>query len=304
MGAAMDPAQPLINRIAFLLRHAYKIEVWPRKRVVYETIPLLNDISFEDHKLRDVMAPHVPGNGAQTEDAFDSWLWPMKNPGDGDSVQDLLSKSSQDVVDFVTQVSDVGEQTVRLLYCLGNSGDARLEVTPTSIMVHHDDVAYGIIDGIVYSRFCDGMKIVADHMKILTETTFIESKTPEFCKLYREARRQGKNVDKALIALAMGRPKFNFRRISHAKIFTPPTDLRIKALSLIISQEEDPLAKLYPALVPKYMTKACFNSKFGNITTRIANPNEWQRQKYINLMYDYFHKLRMKNHGKKAEQDS
>jgi hypothetical protein len=111
-------------------------------------------------------------------------------------------------------------------------------------------------------------------------------------------------VDKALIALAIGRPKFNFRRISHAKIFVPPTELRIKALSLILSQEEDPLGKLYPALVPKYMTKAGFNSKFGNIVSRLVNPNEWQRQKYINLMYDYFHKLRMKNHGKKAEQDS
>lgn len=294
----MDTFTALIDRLKYLLRHSDRLEVKRRKRIVYQSLPLLSDAKFEGHSLRKLMSPHVAGSGTQTEDLFDSWLWPRKNPGDGDSLKDLGSKSSSDVTDFVSGAEDFGVQTVRLLYVLGNADGATLETTQNSIVVHHGDVTYGIIDGLVSSRFCSGMAIEVDHMRVLTESRWVTISNPVLCRLYREAMRKGKGVDKALIALHIGHPKFNFRRISQAKVFDPPTPNRMKSLSIDLARGHDPVGNLYLALVPRYMGRGHFSALFGKLATRNLDPTDQHRQRYINAMYRYFHDLRVRNSGR------
>ena len=296
-----DPAQIVIDRIAYLLRQNGGAVLGRKKRVVIQTIPLLNNLEFEGHKLRTLMTPHVEGSGLETEDMFDSWLWPVHRPGDGDSVADLTEKSSKDLVDFVLKGDGFGAQTVRLVYALSGAEGARLETTGHSIMVHHEGRAYGIIDGRVYSRFCDGLMIDVDHMKVLTEHPKEEFFDRVFCRLHREALRIGRGTDKALVALHMGRPNFNFEKIAKAKIYMHPTDYRLRSWTIDIAQGVDPVGLMYRKLVPRYMHKGKYREIFGNIPTRNLEPDARQRQMHINKMYAYFHELRAKNNGKQND---
>ncbi len=298
-----DPAQVIIDRIAFLLRQNGGAVLGRKKRTVVQTIPLLNDLEFEGHKLRVLMSPYVTGSGLETEDIFDSWLWPVHRPGEGDSVTDLREKTSDELVSFVTHVKDFGVQTVRLLYALSGAEGAKLEITPESVMVHHGEKSYGIIEGRVYSRFCDGLKIDVDHMKVLTECPTQELFNAVFCRLYREALRIGGGVERALVALHIGRPTFNFRRISRAKVFVHPTDYLLNSWSIDMARCKDPVGAMYRKLVPRYMTKMRYRTIFGNIPTRNLEPDDAKRQMYINKVYAYFHELKAKNTGYSVVED-
>lgn len=267
------------------------------KRIELESLPLLTNKTFNGVPVRSVMSPPVPETGVETESLFDTWLWPHRS-GEGDSAQDLAVAWTEDLVMFVLKGRDFGERTFRLLYALSNAKGARLEHDHASMMVHHDTKAYGLIDGTVFSRFCDGVKVSVNHEYLLTETLPLSSQDPALCAIWREAaRKRSTGAVWALIALWMGQPKIDWQKmLDSVRPSKYPTKQRFDVWLGIILNDKDPVPALYRQLVPRWMTHTEFGNTIVRVSRRPENPGELARQGYIGRLYAF-----MYNKTKKEE---
>ncbi len=275
-------ADLLIEKVTKCLRK-HSTRTGGARLVTYSTLPLLTDEEFEGTPLRHLMVPKVPQTGVESEQLFDVWMWPHTS-GEGISVDDL-SEHDKALVEHVGD-GDFGVQTVRLLHALSTAKGARLEWDDNAIMVIHGEQAFGIIDGVVRSRFCTGTKIDVDHREVLTGTRVVRTTEPHFTSLYKEAMRVDKELTKVLVALTM-RHGFSFKEMAEAAK-QPPSDAQLKRWSRTLCEVEDPLLRLYKQLVPRWMDVSEFAKVFNNLGTRPTRLTPATQQVYINRLYMHF----------------
>lgn len=290
----MDTVSEFRKALVGYCKQYWKDSLRIPKRIEVQSLPLLTDKEFNGVPVRKVMSPPVPETGAETEALFDTWLWPHRS-GEGNSVQDLTAASSKDLVQFVLRGGDFNEQTFRLMYALSNAPGARLEYDPASLMVHHGDKSYGIIDGTVFSRFCGGVKIKVDHERLLTETYPMVSGDAALCAIWRGAvRKRATGAVWAFIALWMGNPKFNWRRLLHrsrakSKTMNLPTVDRFDNWVSTILSEIDPVAALYDQTVPYWLTKTEFGRVIVWPSRKPRRLTEATRNRYIARLRDFIY---------------
>lgn len=260
------------------------------KSIKLESLPLLTDKTFNGMPVRSVMSPPVPERGVDTESLFDTWLWPHRSK-EGDPAKDLTAAWTEELTLFVLKGKTLGEQTFRLLYALSNAPGAHLEHDRASIMVHHDTKVYGLIDGVVFSRFCDGVKIAVDHEHLLSETHPLSSQDPTLCAIWREsARKRSTGALWALIALWMGQPKINWQKmLDSVRPSKYPNKERFDVWVRTILNERDPVTALYKQLVPRWMTHTEFGNTIVRPERRSDNPGELARQGYIGRLYAFMY---------------
>lgn len=273
-----------------LSRHGFKRASRPVK-VTIKLLPFNTDATFQGFRLAQAMCPEISGGGLDTQMLFDTWLWPVYQQ-EGDSYQDLAKEGTPQLANWVRRGADFGEQTVRLLVALGNAPGARLEYSPDSIMVHHDGVSYGISNGVGYSRFCDGLKIEVDHMRILTEQPTVVVRNAAFVALWCEAYLKGPQTVSALIAYYQRNPVANWTMIAQTARDYMGTKMKtsfgrwVKMLDL----DHDPIPALYKAMVPKWITQTEFNRLIAPVAFAPVDPDRSTRQMYINKLYNLIYK--------------
>lgn len=283
-----EPLTSVVSRAMYLLR-MHSRQATRSRRMTFGSLPLDTDKTFEGVSLQRIISPETAATGLETEQLFDIWMWPHFTPGDGDSVADLKEHNAE-LCQFVTAAEGFGVQTVRLLYALGNAPGARLAWDGDTIMVHHDDKSYGIIDGQVTSRFCTGAKVAVDHRAVLLDTAVMRTFDADFCSLYREAYRQGKGLVDVLVALAMRVPPFNFRRMGKEALGSrKPSTQQMGGWVTILTRKKDPVSALYKQLVPKWLTIGEFSRVICSMGSRPLEPDAASRQLYINKLYKRFH---------------
>ena len=278
----------VVTRLMWLLRMHGKFAARAH-RIIYKAPPMTTEAVFEAVPIRELMCPPTPDTGPETQQLFDTWMWPH-HTHEGDSVEDL-TEADQLLCQYVTKRGDFGEQTVRLLFALSTAEGARLAWDGNSIMVHHDECSYGIIDGVVHSRFCTGAKVVVDHREVLTRRPELRSMDTHFYSLYREANRRGKGLVDVLAAIHMGQPGFNFRRMAEMSVpKRTPSKTQMEAWLKILYNPKDPVAALYKQLVPKWMSSGQFTKVICSLGSRPLPPNPVTQQMYINRLYAHFFK--------------
>jgi len=293
----VTPLDKITRRLTWLLRlhgkHGGKA-----RRINYTSLPLATDLKFEGTPLRSIMSPPVPDDPFECEQIFDTWVSPMQT-GEGNSARDLAELAGTALVEFITLEASgrslsFQEVTVRLLYALGNAKGACLVYSPRTIEVFHGDRTYGITDGVVSSRFCEGFNLgeVAP-TDTLERVELIRTFDRHFCSLYREAYRRGKGLPQAIIALHMGNPGFNWRRLAEAaRPGQRPTYAKLMQWENMLLKRDDPIHALYLAMVPLWVTTAEFSKAVGRLSSRPINPTPQQRQFCITKLHTYFHKNR------------
>jgi hypothetical protein len=291
----MTPLTKITERLIWLLRLHGKRGAKVR-RMTYSAHPLTTALKFEGTPLRSVMSPPVPDDPFACERIFDTWLTPLLE-GTGSSVKDLTDLAGEALSSFITlegtgRSPTFQEATVRLLYALGNANGACLVYSPRSIEVFHGERTFGVTDGIVSSRFCEGMDLKPfNPVETLERVEQIRTFNPYFCQLYREAHRRGKGLPEALIALHMGNPDLNWRRMAEkSRPDQQPSKAKFRQWENILLKRADPILVLYTALVPLWITSAEFGKAIGRLATRPIDPSATTRQLCITRLHTYFHK--------------
>lgn len=257
--------------------------------VLVDTLPMVTDKVWRGIPLCRAMSPATLSTGVETEYLFDAWVWPVKM-GEGEPGKELADAGGSALYRYVTKGADFGERTVRLLYALSNADGASLVHDEHAIMVHHDTHSYGVIDGRVFSRFCDGTQVNADHQKILTESKRLKVVTREFCYLWGEAYLRRENLIDPLVALWQSCSVVHWSKLAAKPIrqkIPKESDLN-NWLGILECNPNDPLFDIYKILVPKWMTKGVYSRLFGLITARQFDPDEVTRQKLMNNLCDWF----------------
>lgn len=287
----MAAVDDLTKELASTLHYYSKGGKRGGRAVPVRTLPMVTDKVWRGIPLNRAMSPPVPATGAETEHLFDTWLWPVKN-GEGESFADLATEGGSTLARYVTKADDLGERTVRLLYALSNADGASLVHDDHAIMVHHDTHSFGIIDGKVFSRFCDGLDVNVDHQRILTESKEIKVVTREFCYLWYEAYSRKENLIDPLVALWQSATITYWSRLATrqmGKVVPSQRDMD-KWLGHIENNGDDPLLYMYKVLVPKWMTKTAYSKVFGLPTARPFNPSDDERQTFMNRVCGWYNK--------------
>lgn len=257
----------------------------------FRTLPMTTDKVWRGIPLSRAMSPPVPSEGVETEALFDNWLWPVRS-GEGEDANPLIEEGSHALARFVMQGEDFGTRTARLLFALSNADGAHLVHAKHALMVHHGDHSYGIIDGKVFSRFCDGMSVKVDHESLLKESKEVRVRTREFCYLWREAYLRQENLVDPLVALWQSATILQWSRLvtSLRGRKVPSQALMDQWLYKIEYDQEDPTWKMYRALVPRWMTCTEYNNVFGPTCLRGYNPDDRARQNMITKLCDWYHR--------------
>jgi hypothetical protein len=291
----LTPCELAIKKLSHKLRDASKRGVKDRLRIV-ESIPFNTKLKFDGVPLTTIMCPTVPEDGAATEAIFDAFLYSQKI-GEGDAMKDLMEVSTPDMVSFVKGATELGDQCVRLLWALGQAPNAHLTYDKENIVVEHDDRRYGIVNGVVKSRFCSGLAVRCQPKAYLENRQSIKVVNPHFTALWVEARSKGRGADKMLVALLISRSDFSFKAMLER-----PCDLRkpspsaIKRWEKILLTKPDPVVILYKHLVPKWMTVGEFGQVICPLSARPLNGmGALMQQKCITKLHHFFH-----NKNKKA----
>lgn len=260
----------------------------------YTSLPLVTDLKFEGQPLRQFMSPTVPSDPYEAETVFDTWLYPIVS-GEGNSTRELAEIGGQDLCEFVTldragRNLTIQEATVRLLYALGNAEGAALDFSAGAIYVRHGGLTYGVEDGVVHSRFSEGLNLGdMPILQVLTTTQKVKTYNTYFCRLYREAYRRGKGLPEVMVALHMGQPSFDWRSLAElAKPDQRPSNAKFRQWESLLLNKKDPIHALYVALVPMWMTVYEFNRSIGRLSTRPVAPSANQIQLCINRLHDFF----------------
>ena len=265
----------------------------PKQHILrFTTLPMFTTQMCGEYALRDVMSPEVPDEPAMCEMIFDAWLYPIMS-SDGDPSEDLARASSMSMVKYVNQERDTGQRAVRLLYALSKAPGATIAYSRNNCVVTHGDRSFGIVDGIVKSKFCTGYALPCDPNLILDGVHDVRTRDYGFISLYAESRRRkDASLTRLLIALAMGNPEVNFSE--WAKRYEPilvPGKATMKRLERIIIaySHNDPIWRIYRELVPRWMKSREFNANLANMTNRSRHLNEVQSQALLQRMCEFFH---------------
>lgn len=265
-------------------------------RIEFMSVPLNTDKTFEGMPVRLLLHPSLAGTGLELQSLFDSWCNTLQD--EGTLRHSVLGEFGHD--ELAQFVSDAGESfggaAVALLYALGNVEGATLTYNEREIWVEKDGVRFGVADGIVHSRFCDGMNLGQFNPREAMETPRrVRSFDRTFISLYRHAYDLGDDVLAALIALKTGNPKFNFRSAMNATSLSHrPKAREMQACETHLVSSHDPLSRVYRNLVPRFMTVAEFNRVFGHLNKRTLDPSIHVRQNYITALHNFFHKNKNK----------
>ena len=256
------------------------------------TLPFNTDRFFNGFPLRKILTPSVPSGGYETEALFDAWCWPSFQ-NDGDSKEDLTLNGGETLTNFVTDSSGFEESVVRLLIAMGNADGATLVYDTCSMMVHHGERSYGIIDGVVHSRFCTGLKLGSfDHVEYLNRTKRTSTRQKDFCALWVDAYNIAKFYSAPLTALYQHPANLNWKKVRERVsnfLYPIPTKRRMDHwINIIFTDSIDPVGKLYPLMVPKWMRREDFQKIFGQYMRRGTFPSMETRQFYINKLVTYF----------------
>lgn len=285
----MDRIEAFKSDLMRLCRKYVRGGVNGPRRVTLHTLPWLTAKTFMGTPLRHVMSPLVPDTGIETEAIFDAWLWP-KFTEEGDSVEDLTTASSKALTDFVLLGSDFNEQTVRLLYALGNAEGATLVVDPTAMVVQHGEKAYGIIDRAINSRFCTGMRMDVDHVEWLNRRHKIDFQDAQLCVLWQEAYRRGRGAVDAITALYQGDPNIVWKRLLTTRVKRPPpSKRRFDDWVATLCGPGDSVSRLYVKLVPQWMTATEFGKVICRLCVRKEDPSERVIQGCITRLYAFMY---------------
>ena len=293
----MKPKVPLIERLSFLLRR-YNRLVLRHSRVSLPLLPLTTTLQFEGHPLRSVITPPVTGDAAHRRYIYDAWLFPLTEEWDGTTtseqgVREVADREADALLAFMQNAGgkapDFYEATVRLLYALGNTEGATMEITDNTLLVTHDGITYGIKAGTTVARFASGIELgKGNPQEILNRVEKVEMGDPLFALLYREAYLRGKHVVHALTALRTGNPNFDFKRLVGSQPRRTPTTKKLKLWESILLNEPDPLSTLYRKLVPTWITRADFNRYICQAQRRSTDPSYEARIRFSNKLYMYF----------------
>ena len=280
--------------LAHALRHATSRGVRDRHRVV-RSIPFNVKHKFKGIPIAELMHPPVPSDGAETESWFDVYMHPLVT-GNGDQITDLLDVAGADMCSFVKTGVSPEERVIRLLWALGQAEGAVLIYDHNSIVVQHDNRQFGIVNGVVESRFCSGLKFSCDPKTYLEATRDIHIHSAVFCSLWVEAHQKTRNEEMALLAILTAYPDFNFKRLLRFK----PTTIKVSESMLlrfekILSGKNDPIIKLYKKLVPEWMTVGEFSGVFCPLQNRsLTELKPLVLHSYITKMRHFFHKKNQK----------
>lgn len=264
--------------------------------MTYQSLPLVTKLEFEGTPLRSIMSPPVPDDVFGCEQIFDTWVAPLML-GDGDSVKDLTELAGSELCEFIALEATgrsltFQEATVRLLYALGNAKGASMTYGESHIFVSMDGRIFGVQDGKVMSRFCEGLDLgTVNPIETLEGTGDMRTFDSHFCRLYREAYRRGGLLPQALIALHQGNPRFNWRKLAEAsRPNQRPSYNKMFQWENMILKKRDPLHVLYLALVPLWMTSAEFSKALVRVSSRPIELSPEQQQNYITQLHTFFHK--------------
>ena len=270
------------------------------KRLTLRSLPLLTDKTFAGVPLRKVMSPAVARTGIENEALFDTWLWPVHS-GEGNQQEDLQQAGSPSLVQFVMRGETPAEQTLRLLYALSNAEGAKLTFDRDTMLVQHDQVRFGIENGVVKSRFCNGMELEleANPYDFMHRTPDIRVQGIAFSTVWRQAYRKGQSAADAAVALYMGQPTISWQKIlNQALPKKVPSKRHFDSWIEILNSPEDPVGKLYTKLVPRWMSVSEFGVVICRVKTRPMQPSIMAQQGYISRLYTHFH---LKNKREKEQ---
>ena len=268
------------------------------KRLVLRSLPLLTDKTFAGVPLRKVMSPAVARTGIENEALFDSWLWPVHS-GEGNQQEDLTDVGSPALAKYVLQGATLGEQTLRLLYALSNAEGASLTFDRDRILVQHDQVRFGIENGVVKSRFCNGMELNVDPHEFMHRTPDIRVQGVAFSTVWRQAYRKGQSAAEAAVALYMGQPTLRWQKmLDQALPKKTPSKRHFDDWVETLNSPEDPVGKLYTKLVPRWMSVSEFGVVICRLKVRPMQPSIVAQQGYISRLYTHFH---LKNKKEKEQ---
>lgn len=300
----MKPPVPLIERLAFLLRR-YNRLVLRHSRVSLKLLPLNTTLQFEGRPLRSVITPPITGDAAQRRYIYDAWLNPLTEDWDGhgsheQGVREVVGAEADALLDFMWNTGKSNtfyEATVRLLYAMGNTEGATMQITDNTLLVTHDGLTYGINAGTTVSRFANGIDLgKGNPLEIVSRSETVEMDDPLFALLYREAYMRGKHVVHALTALRTGNPHFDFKRLVPHNYKRKATEKKLQMWEAILRNEPDPLSKLYRKIVPTWISRTDFNRYICQPQHRSIEPTDEMRVRSINKLYSYF------NHQGKEQQ--
>lgn len=204
----VDRYEPTLKgRIAYYLRRYHRL-ILRHPRVTLTLLPLNTTLQFEGTPLRELITPQIEGDAAHRRHILDAYLSPLVT-FEGDSEKDLVEVAGAVGPSLLAFMQNKGgkpatfyEGVVRLIFALGNTEGATMEITDNTILVAHDHLTYGIKAGAVVSRFCTGMELgIGNPLEIVSRTETVEMQDPLFALLYREAYLRGKHLVHALTAI-------------------------------------------------------------------------------------------------------
>lgn len=284
----------LKGRIAYYLRR-YNRLILRHPRVTLTLLPLNTTLQFEGTPLRELITPQIEGDAAHRRHILDAYLSPLVT-FEGDSEKDLVEVAGTVGPSLLAFMQNKGgkpstfyEGVVRLIFALGNTEGATMEITDNTILVTHDHLTYGIKAGAVVSRFCTGMELgIGNPLEIVSRTETVEMQDPLFALLYREAYLRGKHLVHALTAIRTGDPAIDFKTLI-AEDYRPKVSERtLKRWEDVINEDPDPVGVLYRAMVPTLMTRQAFTKHIGSVQHRAIDMSETSRIRLLNKVYMYF----------------
>lgn len=272
--------EKLIEWLKHDLRKA-NIETIKTRRMPYRATPLAST-SYHEIPLRQFMTPLVTDNGIDREALFDGWFAARSAGEKG------RAELPHDLYEYVKRNNN---DPIFLLFALGNSSPARLRVGRTYIMVECDDAEFGIKDGIVQSRFAQGEVVNKCYPFEVLNTPY--GGTTNDCALialWREAYRIDNGATEALIALKIGEPGFNFKRMLMRAITARHlTNEKFDEIEDIMFNSDDPISELYVTCVPELLSIKEFDLIFGAAwRKRKCGPNMLKRSKFYDALIWHF----------------
>lgn len=292
----LTPTERVIKRLSFMLRMHSKRNSKTRVRNLM-SLPFNTTLEFEGVPLTTLMSPTVPDNGPEAESWFDAYLYGLYR-GESTTPLEDLAETAPSMAKFVAQGEGIGEQATLLLWALGRAKGAVMTYDNDSIMVQFGDMRFGIEHGSVISRFCTGYQVQCHPMEQLETPKPIRVYSTSFCSLWGEAHSRGKNAPQALIAIMMGDPSYNFRKMAERAVpGIYPTNSQFLIWEDALADKRDPVARLYKHLVPKWMTRGEFGQVIRALGGRpLEGLTPASQQAYITKMHHYFY-----NKNKKEE---
>ena len=285
----MSYLETLIEKITEKCCKAYFSRPPVYRCTAVRALPWNTDLTYEGIPLSTIISPPGPTLGVNAEALLEAWVWPQFS-GVGDHIQEFKAytkKSYKDIFRFITYSSDNEERLFRLIYVLSKAKGATVLCDEQGIMINHDDCSFGIIDGIVHSRFCTGFKVKGSYWEWVHTTPRFISRNGNFNLIWREAIRQG--IAHALTALYQGYPETDWSSIrGQGRYYKLPTTIQRARWLSALRDNDDPIGELYNNLVPDFMTRTTFNRIICDMTTRPYIISEKLRVGYANRLDAYF----------------